>query len=108
MMAFQTTFYNKWGLQRYHFKGFMNNSCMEEWDKREKQELENISLELLSKLPYDEDLFNLNKKWNHIHLCYQCERKFGCNGTVCDDDDNCAWCAECANAEYKTVVGGGN
>lgn len=81
---------------------------MEKWDKRERKISQNIVLELLSKLPYDTDLFDLKKKWDHIHLCYQCNRKFGCDGEICDDTDEIGWCAECANAEYSTIVGGGN
>lgn len=65
------------------------------------------------KLPYDKFLFDLSRSWGHIHLCYQCKRKFGCNGDTCEPDDSnydinddYGWCAECAESEIPKSVGG--
>lgn len=82
---------------------------MNKWDKREKENLGKLSLKLNASIPYDEDLFNLSKNWDHIHSCYQCNRKFGCNGEICDpESDEIGWCADCCNAEYVTTFTGGN
>jgi len=66
----------------------------------------NIADYLNSKLPYDKFLFDLTIPWDHIHLCYQCERKFGCNGSMCEPDEYDGWCAECAESEIPKSVGG--
>lgn len=83
---------------------------MEKWDIADKEKGSKLALRLNAQLPYDKDLFDLTKNWDHIHLCYQCDRKFGCNGTVCDDEVGkiieIGWCAKCCESEYLMSEGG--
>ena len=61
---------------------------------------------LNAKLPYDDYLFDLSRSWKHIHLCCQCDRKFGCNGVFCEPNEVIGWCAECCASELPKSVGG--